>query len=212
MSANSRPRWGWHQLDSRWAGRIVAAAGIEPGDLVLDVGAGTGALTEALIEAGAHVVAVELHRERVETLRKRFAGCQVTVVHADASDLLLPRRDFKVVANPPFGITTSLVKRLLSHGSRLSRADLIVPWHAGRRWSSGSAPGVGRWGAEYVAYLGRPLPRRAFRPPPPNGVSLLVIERRERDSELLRSGRSQRRTSPPTRRARVPELPSGHRR
>jgi 23S rRNA (adenine-N6)-dimethyltransferase len=178
VPAESGTRWGWHQLDSRWARRVVEEAGIAPGDLVLDVGAGTGALTAALVAVGARVIAIELHPQRAAHLAERFDRRDVTVVRADASDLRLPRRPFKVVANPPFGITASLVKRLLSNGSRLLRADLIVPTYAARRWTSPTAPGLARWGVHYSIHLGRPPPRSAFRPPPPSGVALLVIERR----------------------------------
>ena len=179
MPAIRGTRWGWHQLDSRWARRVVAHAGVVPGDLVLDVGAGTGAITRALVAAGASVVAIELHLQRAAYLRNQFDQRDVTVVRADASDLRLPRRPFKVVSNPPFGITTSLVKRLVSPGSRLIRADLLVPWHAAQRWSSQNAPGRGRWDGDFMVHLGRPLPRSAFRPPPPNDVALLVVVRRD---------------------------------
>ena len=56
---------------------------------------------------GARVIAVELHPERVAHLRRRF-GAPVRVVRADASDLRLPRQPFRVVANPPFAVTTQL--------------------------------------------------------------------------------------------------------
>lgn len=82
----SSNRWGWDALDDRWARHIVAVAAIEAGDLVLDIGAGTGALTAPLVEAGAGVIAVELHQRRVDILRRRFADAQVTVVRADAAD------------------------------------------------------------------------------------------------------------------------------
>ena len=173
------PRWGWHQLDSRWAFRVVADAGVVPGDLVVDVGAGTGAITRALVAAGARIVAIELHSQRAAYLRNQFGQRDVTVVRADASDLRLPRRPFKVVSNPPFGITTSLVKRLVSPGSRLIRADLIVPWHAAQRWRSQNAPGRERWDSDFMVHLGRPPPRSAFRPPPPNDVAVLVVVRRD---------------------------------
>jgi hypothetical protein len=42
---SGRQPWGWHRLDQDWAERIVAAAAIRPGELVVDLGAGTGALT-----------------------------------------------------------------------------------------------------------------------------------------------------------------------
>lgn len=179
MPASRGPRWGWHQLDSRWARRFVADAGVLPGDLVLDVGAGTGSITRALVAVGARVVAVELHSPRAAHLRNQFDQYDVTVVRADAADLRLPRRPFKVVSNPPFGITTSLVKRLVSPGSRLIRADLLVPWHAARRWSSRNAPGRERWDRHFMVHLGRPPPRSALRPPPPNDIAVLVVTRRD---------------------------------
>ncbi len=145
---------------------------------MFDVGAGTGVLTEPLVACGAHVIAIELHPRRVAELRRRFARDHVTVVIADAADLRLPRRPFRVVANPPFAITVALLRRLVAPGSRLVRADVVVPWHVAKRWTSGAAPGYGRWSSEFTAVLGRLLHRCAFSPPPPNGVAVLVIERR----------------------------------
>jgi 23S rRNA (adenine-N6)-dimethyltransferase len=170
-------RWGWHQLDSHWAATLVADAQISPGDLVIDVGAGTGVITNQLVDHGARVLAVELHPGRATSLRQRFDRQHVTVIVADAADLRLPRRPFRVVANPPFSATTGLLRRLTAPGSRLVRADLIVPWHVARRWATGDAPGAQRWRREFVAVEGRSLPRSAFVPPPPNGVAVLTIRR-----------------------------------
>jgi 23S rRNA (adenine-N6)-dimethyltransferase len=137
-------RWGWHQLDRRRAARLVALADVSPGDLVLDVGAGRGAITAELVRTGAHVVAIELHEQRVTLLRERLADSRVTVVRADASDLRLPRRPFKVVANPPFGVTTALLRRLTVPSSRLERASLVLPTWAATRWAAGRGTGGAR--------------------------------------------------------------------
>jgi 23S rRNA (adenine-N6)-dimethyltransferase len=144
---------------------------------VLDIGAGTGALTAPLVAAGARVVAVELHPRRLVALRERFDGQRVTVVRADASDLRLPRRPFRVVANPPFGITTPLLRRLLAPGSLLISADLVVPENVARRWSAGAAPGAGRWQRDYELSVGRRVPRNAFTPPAPMQCALLLVRR-----------------------------------
>jgi 23S rRNA (adenine-N6)-dimethyltransferase len=178
VRASAARRWGWHRLTDDWAARIVAGAGIRRGDLVLDVGAGPGALTAQLVARGARVVAVELHPQRAQVLRERFAGAPVKVVRADASDLRLPRREFRVVANPPFAITTSLLRRLLAPGSRLVRADLVVPAHQAVRWAGGRAPGAGRWARDFDLRVGRAVPREAFVPAPPGRTSVLVVRRR----------------------------------
>jgi 23S rRNA (adenine-N6)-dimethyltransferase len=178
VPAGGNVRWGWHRLDDRWAARLVADAGVDRGDLVLDVGAGDGAVTAALIAAGATVVAVELHPRRCALLRRRFADARVTVVHADAASLRLPRRPFRAVSNPPYAITTPLLRRLLAPGSALVGADLVLQRAAARRWAGGDAPGAGRWAREFDVHLGRSVPRRAFDPPPPVDSATLIVRRR----------------------------------
>jgi 23S rRNA (adenine-N6)-dimethyltransferase len=179
VSVERRTRWGWHRLTDDWARRLVRAAGVTPGELVLDVGAGSGALTRPLVDIGARVVAVELHPRRAQQLRDQFGRAPVTVVQADAADLRLPRCPFRVVANPPFGITAALIRRLVSRGSRLVAADLVVPRHVAVRWASGRAPGANRWRQTFDAYVQCRLPRAAFRPSPPGQTAVLRIERRE---------------------------------
>jgi 23S rRNA (adenine-N6)-dimethyltransferase len=148
---------------------VVAAAGVRPGELVLDIGAGEGALTAHLVRAGAQVVAVELNAQRACVLRERFPG--VTVVHADAESLRLPGRPFRVVANPPYGISSSLLRTLLAPGSRLTAADLVLQRAVVRRHASGAA-------RRFSLTAGLALPRRAFLPPPQVDSAVLVIRRR----------------------------------
>ena len=179
MSAGgSRREWGWHRLADEWAARIVAAAEINPGDLVLDIGAGDGSLTSHLVRAGARVIAVELHPGRCERLRTRFADAPVTVLRVDASQLLLPGKPFRVVANPPYSISNGLLRLLLSRHSRLVAADVVLQTAVVRRWATGRAPGAGRWRREYDAQPGLKLPRSAFQPPPKVDSGVLVLRAR----------------------------------
>ncbi|MGC1566511.1 MAG: rRNA adenine N-6-methyltransferase family protein, partial [Trebonia sp.] len=140
MSAAGRSRraWGWHRLDDDWAARVVAAARVRPGELVLDIGAGEGALTAHLVRAGARVIAVELNAGRARVLRERFPG--VTVVCADAAELRLSGRPFRVVASPPFSITAELLRLLLARDSKLTAADLVLQRAVVRKYVSGGAP------------------------------------------------------------------------
>jgi 23S rRNA (adenine-N6)-dimethyltransferase len=178
--AGDSGRWGWHQLDSRWATRLVEAADVRPGDLVVDVGAGAGVITAQLVRAGASVVAVELHPRRLAILRDRFAGLPVTVVRSDAMNLRLPRRSFKVVANPPFGVTTALLRRLTAPSSRLERASLVLPAWAAARWVGGRGAGGDGSKRAFSYTLGARIPSSAFRPAPPADPSVLLIARRPR--------------------------------
>jgi 23S rRNA (adenine-N6)-dimethyltransferase len=176
---SSRRSWGWHPLTDTWARRIVADAGVGPGDLVLDVGAGAGALTRPLLAREARVVAVELHAGRHANL-SRLAECEprLTVVRADAADLRLPRRPFRVVSSPPYGVSTVLLGRLLAPGSRLVTAHLVLQRQLARRWVAGEAPGSRRWSRTWELSISRPLPRSAFRPPPRVDSVVLEIRRR----------------------------------
>ena len=172
-----KPRWGWHQLDRSWAEQLVTDAEVRPGDLVVDVGAGRGALTGPLVDAGARVIAVELHPGRAAYLRDRF-GTRILLVRADARALRLPKRPYKVVANPPFDVTTPLIRRLLQPGSRLISAQLLLQEQAARRWCALDAPGANRWRRDYDAALGRTVPRAAFAPRPPVNCRVLTLTRR----------------------------------
>jgi 23S rRNA (adenine-N6)-dimethyltransferase len=157
----------------------VARAGIEPGDLVLDLGAGTGAITHHLLCAGARVVAFELHPQRVALLRSRFTGTpNLKVVRADVSDLWLPGRPFRVVSNPPFAATAAVLRRLLAPASQLVRADLIVPRHVAARWTAGRGTGARRWTGTFEVAAAMRVPRGAFDPAARDDAAVLTIARR----------------------------------
>lgn len=176
--SGSRRAWGWHPLTDDWAARVVAESGVRAGELVLDVGAGHGALTAQLVAAGARVIAVELHPGRVAALRARFVDAPVSVVAVDATELRLPGRPFRVVASPPYGISSALLRLLLSPHSRLVAADVVLQHAVVRRhvdrWRTDNTRAARRWELR----AGRPLPRRAFRPPPQVDSTVLVIRRR----------------------------------
>jgi 23S rRNA (adenine-N6)-dimethyltransferase len=176
-AGRSRRAWGWHPLTDEWAALVVADAGVRQGDLVIDIGAGRGTLTWHLVEHGARVIAVELQAGRARLLRERFAGMPVTVVQADALALRLPRRPFRVVASPPYAITSSLLALLLAPSSQLTAADLVLQRAAVRRYANGRPPGSGR-SRHWHMKAGRPVPRRAFSPPPQVDSAVLIVRRR----------------------------------
>jgi 23S rRNA (adenine-N6)-dimethyltransferase len=181
-SPQARPR-GRHALRSRaFAGELVRDAGIQPGTLALDLGAGGGALTRALLDAGARVRAVELDALALEGLRARFgADPRVEVVEADATLLPLPDEDFAVVANLPFAAGTAILRRLLGDPDvRLTQLDAIVEWGlAAKRtavWPSTLLGCV--WGARYELRVVRRVPRACFAPPPSVDAAVLRATRR----------------------------------
>lgn len=174
--ARSRSR---HFLRRTFAAQLVRDAGIERGDLVVDLGAGTGRLTAELARVARHVIAVELDPALARPLRRRWPN--VSVVEGDATRFRLPREPFRVVANLPFHRTTDLLHLLLDDpATPLTRADLVVEWGVAFKrsvpWPS-SVSGV-VWGAFYEATLARRLPRESFEPPPATDAGVLVFRRR----------------------------------
>lgn len=168
---------GRHFLrSSKLAAEVVRAAGIRRDDLVLDLGAGGGALTGALVRAGARVVAVEIDPELAAGLRRRFPN----VVEGDALRVALPCAPFKVVANLPFDGSTAILRRLLDPRFELETADLIVEWGlAVKRSAVWPSTQLGTyWRAWFELSLTRRLPRCVFAPPPAVDAGILRIVRR----------------------------------
>ncbi|HEX4906205.1 MAG TPA: rRNA adenine N-6-methyltransferase family protein [Acidimicrobiales bacterium] len=127
-----------HFLRPDVARRFVARAGVGPDELVLDLGAGTGALTFPLAARAGRVVAIERDPKLVRRLTRR-APSNVSVHQRDLADIWLPRRPFRVVANLPFAGSNEIVRRLLDRHVPLVGADLILELGAARRWVERSA-------------------------------------------------------------------------
>ncbi|MGZ4289034.1 MAG: ribosomal RNA small subunit methyltransferase A [Gaiellaceae bacterium] len=181
-STQARPR-GRHALRSRaFADELVRDAGVLPGTLVLDLGAGGGALTRALVDAGARVRAVELDPAALRQLEARFgADPRVEIVEGDARLLPLPSEPFSVVANLPFAAGTAILRRLLGDPDvRLAQLDAIVEWGlASKRTAVWPSTVLGcRWGAWYELSLVRRVPRACFAPPPTVDAAVLRAKRR----------------------------------
>jgi 16S rRNA A1518/A1519 N6-dimethyltransferase RsmA/KsgA/DIM1 with predicted DNA glycosylase/AP lyase activity len=171
---------GQHFLrSSKLAAELVRAARVQSDDLVLDLGAGTGALTAALARCTNRVIAVEIDAELATGLRGRFPG--VEVLTADLLHVPLPREPFKVVANLPFDGGTAILRRLLDPRGSLLSADVVLQWDlACKRAAVWPSTQLGAyWGAWFELSVARRLPRSAFTPPPAVDAGVLRIVRRE---------------------------------
>lgn len=132
---------GQHFLRSKDAiKKIIAAADITPGEWVLEVGPGEGVLTEALLNAGAHVTAIEKDKRCITLLEERFHDAiedgHLLLVEGDVLDeklrneLFLFAADdpipYKVVANIPYYITGMLFRLFLEHTRQPSAIVFLV--------------------------------------------------------------------------------------
>ena len=191
-----RHRFGQNFMIDQNLVRIVAAAGnIVPGDVLIEVGPGTGTLTEELLASGAEkVVGVEIDRDLAKMLRERFADQdRFTLIEGDAlsgkhelnADLLsiLGTTRTKLIANLPYNIASPLVIELLIAGVELL-AFTVQKEVADRLNASagGDAYGPLTVMVQMLARVEvlRTLPPQAFWPAPKIDSSLVRLVRQDR--------------------------------
>jgi len=162
--------------------RILSAAELSPGDIVVEVGPGLGILTEGLAKQRARVIAVELDSKLVALLKKRLADFpDVKIVHADilkvtpqrllqnnlsASELV---RGYKVIANLPYYITSPVLRHFLEGESRPSAMVVMVQKEVGE--AIAATPGKMSLLSVKIQFYSKPdiicyVPAASFYPPP----------------------------------------------
>lgn len=109
--------------DHNILGKLVDASGVQEGDLVVEIGPGTGSLTEVLLERGCRVIACELDKGLTQLLSDRF-GDSIELIHGDC---LIKKRlnqhvvnavgvnQWRLIANLPYQIASPLIVDILSN-------------------------------------------------------------------------------------------------
>ena len=119
-------------VDGRVAARIVGEVAPRPGETVVEIGPGRGALTGRLLDTGVRVVAVEFDRDLIPVLTEAFGGREnFRLVHDDAlaadfCELIEPERRARVVANLPYNISTAILQKLIEQRACLSEFVLML--------------------------------------------------------------------------------------
>jgi 16S rRNA (adenine1518-N6/adenine1519-N6)-dimethyltransferase len=202
-------------VDPNTVRRIARLAAVGPGDHVVEIGAGLGSLSRALVETGASVTAVEVDRGLVAVLEADVAPLGVRVVAGDARTLdwlsvLAGAERWVLVANLPYNVATPLVADLLDHVPAIERMLVMVQKEVGERLAAPArSPAYGAVSVK-VAYwaeaevVGR-VPPTVFLPRPKVDSALVAIRRRPVPAvdpaevpaallfDLVRAGFSQRR-------------------
>jgi 16S rRNA (adenine1518-N6/adenine1519-N6)-dimethyltransferase len=196
--------------------RIVRAAGVEPGDRVLEVGPGLGSLTLGLLEAGAEVTCIEKDPEMArlleEILSTRAPGARVRILVGDALDVDLGSvaspGSWRLVSNLPYNVSTQIVLRVLDVAPAVATLLVMVQREVGERWVA--APGSRVYGIpsvlialDAVASLAGSVAPEVFYPRPRVASTLVALRRRPDGRiggcdisllrELVRRGFGQRR-------------------
>jgi 16S rRNA (adenine1518-N6/adenine1519-N6)-dimethyltransferase len=173
--------------------KIAESVELARDDLVLEIGPGTGNLTEHLLAGAGRVIAVELDRRMVEHLHKRFASAEnLTLVLGDILAVGLPEllrpwlnrfAAYKVAANLPYYLTSAILRMLLESPIRPALAALTVQWEVAQRICA--QPGDMSLLAVAVQWYAVPrivtrIPAGAFTPVPKVDSAVLRLEMRSR--------------------------------
>lgn len=194
-----RKRFGQHWLQSQVVlSQILAAADLNVSDRILEIGPGTGTLTQALLQRVAAVVAVEVDRDLCQKLTRKFEDMdhlllvEGDILKLDVDHVLRPHPHFaplnKVVANIPYNITGPILEKLLGQISApvtpaYDSIVLLVQQAVAQRLTA--PPGGKRFGAlsvrsQYLAHceLICDVPAAAFKPPPQVDSALVRLRPR----------------------------------
>ena len=172
-----RKRFGQHFLhDASILQRIVQAIAPQPGERVVEIGPGEGALTLPLLRALGHLCVIELDRDLVPRLRAAAAGVgELEIVNADVLGVdlgaLAHGQPLRVVGNLPYNISSPILFHCLDHLDAIRDMHFMLQKEVVERMAA--APGSKVYGRLSVmlqlACRVEPLldvPPGAFRPPP----------------------------------------------
>lgn len=127
--------------DHNILGKLVDAAEVSSGDVVLEIGPGTGTLTETLVERGCDVIACELDAGLADLVEERL-GEQVTLIRGDCmskrtlnSDMLdaIDNRPFKLVANLPYQVASPLMVELFTSCKNCEGQFVTIQYEVAQR-------------------------------------------------------------------------------
>lgn len=187
MRKNSRRKLpnfsGQHLMhNKRQIHEIVGHAKISLDDLVLDLGAGKGALTSVMSKKAKKVIAVEYDGKFVNILEQKFIhNPNVKVVHQDILKIHLPKEPFIVVSNIPYSITTPIMKMLLNRPtSNFQRGIIVMEKGAAKRFTSNFVKDsyVIAWRMWFDIRYVKGISRKNFTPMPSVDSAMITINRK----------------------------------
>jgi 16S rRNA (adenine1518-N6/adenine1519-N6)-dimethyltransferase len=210
-------------VDQNILGVIERAAAVNPGDVVLEIGAGPGVLSARLARVASHLHVVEVDARLEPRLQEALKGRDNVSVHiADVLELdlqaLRPAPN-KIVANLPYSVAATALLRTIEELPSVSRWVVMVQREVGERLAAGAgspaygAPSVLAQLACEVEVL-RPVSRTVFRPVPNVDSVLLGLTRRQAAAppavrRLVREGFAHRRKPLASSLALAPDAPDG---
>ncbi len=200
-SIGMRPGRGLGQnflLDGNLLDYIVRLGAPKPGETILEVGPGFGALTRRLLESGVEVYAVEFDHRIAEYLRKNVTNPNLHLTEADACRVnyveLLGDKPFRTIANLPYSISTIFIARMLELANAPESMFFMLQREMGERLCA--EPGCKAYGAlsvrtqfRYDVKLEKIVPPDVFFPQPEVDSAIVSFRRHDRYASEPELGR-----------------------
>jgi len=124
-------------IDQTSIKKLIKFSHLKEGDVVMEIGAGLGSITELVAQKAKEVIAIEKDKSLVKFLRKKFrSGKNVRLIQEDVLNMDLSQlkfRKYKVIANLPFNITFRVIKQFLETNNRPELLTFIVQKEEGER-------------------------------------------------------------------------------
>ena len=155
-------------IDESLAEKTVARAGIAPGDCVIEIGPGPGALTFFIAQSGAHAHCCEIDRDLCAMLADQYANEHVSlynqdILQADFKALCPPGGGAVLIGSIPYNITSRIVLKFFETARLFRSAVLIVQKEFAERLCAG--PGSRDYGILSVLAQAYAPPRSLFTVP-----------------------------------------------
>ena len=193
----AKRRFGQNFLvKSHYCDQIVASVRPKAGETILEIGPGHGALTELLIESGAHIIAIEVDHDLAPILasgfgsRENFRLVEADALEVDFCQILSPASTARVVANLPYNISTPILQRLIEHRRCITEMTLMLQREVVERITAN--PGGKEYG--YLSVLVQlyceaeslfDVPPSAFRPVPKVVSSVVRLKVRQQPAAAV---------------------------
>ena len=167
-------------IDGNVLNNIITCSACAPGDLVVEIGPGPGALTEKLLEAGTKVLAIEKDAVFAELLPRLDPENKMLEVHSNdflkfplkerLQELLETGKKAKVVANIPYHLTSPIIEKVIEARNFIESVTLMVQDEVALRMCTSSGKDIGSFSI-FVQFYGEPhyafiVPKKCFYPAP----------------------------------------------
>lgn len=170
-------------IDKPLINKAIKLTNVEKGELVLDIGAGKGNITQELLKSNCNIIAIENDLKLVEHLHSSFDMNKVRIVAESIDYCLLPEKPFKVVSNIPYHHTSSIMKKLMfDYLAYFEIGTIVLQYEVALKMCNAFSynPYLIYYHANYEIQFIQRIGKKSFYPPPKVDSALIFLKRKDK--------------------------------